>query len=428
MDRQVRLQGDAVMRQAKTLSILAGAALLSAAAPAPARAAEETVERVVMVMRHGVRPSTKFPATPVGTTRQPWPAWSTAAGDLTPHGAAAIRLLGAYDRALMIRQGLLPAKGCAGAGTISAWASGASRAIKTGRAFLETLQPGCQVALDHPAGEEEDETFHPTDAGLAIDGDKALAAALRLAPAGGINAEVTRNADAFRVLERVTGCCLGKACDTSGDATACTAAERRSRLVAEAGDKPDMKGALSFASTAGQTILLQYLEGMPMAQVGWGRASLADIRTMLRFHPVKFRYETRPPYVAQRLAAPLARRILDAVQGKSGTITLLFGHDTNLAALGGFYDLHWTMSDFPADDIAPGGAIGFEVVRARDKQRYVRAFSQAQSMAQVRALAPLTGSAKPDRQSIPIPGCGPARCSLQAFEQLTMDRLERPVT
>lgn len=405
--------------------MLTGAALLSAAAPAPTSTAGETVERVVMVMRHGVRPSTKFPATPVGTTRQPWPAWSTAAGDLTPHGAAAIRLLGAYDRALMIRQGLLPAKGCAGAGTISAWASGASRAIKTGRAFLETLQPRCQTKLDHPAGEDDDETFHPTDAGLAIDGDKALAAALRLAPAGGIDAEVARHADAFRVLERVTGCCPGKACETNNDATACTTADRRSHLVAEAGAKPDMKGALSFASTAGQTILLQYLEGMPMAQVGWGRASLGDIRTMLRFHPIKFRYETRPPYVAQRLAAPLARRILDAVEGRSGKITLLFGHDTNLAALGGFYDLHWTMADYPADDIAPGGAIGFEVVRARDGQRYIRAFSQAQSMTQVRSLTLLTGSEKPDRQLVRIPACGRKRCSLQAFEQLTMDRLQR---
>ncbi|WP_019515148.1 histidine-type phosphatase [Sphingomonas sp. Mn802worker] len=418
------------MRAAKTLATLTGAALLSAAAPPPTPSSGETVERVVMVMRHGVRPSTKFPATPVGTTREPWSAWSSEAGDLTPHGAAAVRLLGAYDRGLLVQQGLLPATGCAGIGTISAWASGASRAIKTGHAFLETLQPGCQVALDHPASEDEDETFHPADAGLAIDGEKALAAALRIAPAGGIDAEVARNADAFRVLERVVGCCPDKSCDTGTNKNVapapCTAAERRSRLVAEAGDKPDMKGALSFASTAGQTILLQYLEGMPMAQVGWGRASAADIRTMLRFHPIKFRYETRPPYVAQRLAAPLARRILDAVAGKSGKVTLLFGHDTNLAALGGFYDLHWTMADYPADDIAPGGAIGFEVVRAHDGQRYVRAFSQAQLMDQVRGLTPLTAAQAPDRRIIAIPGCGADRCTLEAFEQLTTDKLKPP--
>lgn len=402
--------------------------LVIAAAPAPrstAAASGETVERVVMLMRHGVRPSTKFPGTPPGTTREAWPAWSTAAGDLTPHGAEAIRKLGAFDRTLLVRQGLLPASSCAPAGSITAWASGASRAIKTGRAFLETLVPGCAVPLDHPADAEEDETFHPADAGLAIDGDLALAAALRLAPPGGLDAEAIRHADAFRILERVTGCCPGEACGPAP--TGCTPSARRSRLVAETGSKPDLKGALSFASTASQTILLQYLEGMPMAQVGWGRASAADIRTMLRFHPVKFRYETRPPYVAQRLAAPLARHILDAVEGRSGKVTLLFGHDTNLAALGGFYDLHWTMADYPRDDIAPGGAIGFEVVRTAAGRRFVRAFSQAQTMDQVRSLTPLSGSARPDRRPVAIPGCPNGTCTLEAFTRLTTARLAHPV-
>lgn len=399
-------------------------ALAPAVSVAAAMQGGETVERVVMVMRHGVRPSTKFPATPPGTTREPWPEWSTPAGDLTMHGAEAIRRLGTFDRMLMIQQGLLPATGCAPAGTLSAWASAASRAIKTGRAFLDTLVPGCTTTLDHPAGEDEDETFHPSDAGLALDGDVALAAALRLAPPGGIAAEAARNADAFRVLERVTGCCPGKACGTRKPP--CTASERGSRLVAEPGAKPDMKGALSFASTAGQTILLQYLEGMPMAQVGWGRASPADIRTMLRFHPIKFRYETRPPYVSRRLAAPLARRVLDAVEGRSGKVTLLFGHDTNLAALGGFYDLHWTMADYPRDDVAPGGAIGFEVVRQADGRRFVRAFSQAQTMNQVRSLAVLDRVQRPHRRYLTIPGCRAGVCALDAFSRLTSGLLQPP--
>jgi 4-phytase / acid phosphatase len=406
-------------------SIVAGALLcggMVTAAP-PAEQAM-TVERTVMLMRHGVRPSTKFPATPVGTTREPWPAWSTAAGDLTPHGAEAIRRLGAYDRSLFVEQGLLPATGCAPAGTISAWASGASRAIKTGKAFLGTLQPGCPATLDHPADEDADETFHPADASLVMDGDKALASALRTAPAGGLASEAVRNADAFAVLERVTGCCPGKACRTT--AHACTAETRQSKLVATPGDKPDLKGAMSFASTAGQTILLQYLEGMPMARVGWGRASKADIRTMLRFHPIKFRYETRPPYVSERLAAPVARRMLDAVQGKSGKLTLLFGHDTNLAALGGFYGLHWTMADYPADDIAPGGALGFEVLRDRAGGRFVRAFVQSQTMDQVRNLSALTGSTRPYRAVLDIPGCGPNACRLEDFVRLTEAKLALP--
>jgi 4-phytase/acid phosphatase len=387
----------------KLKTALLGAVLLGVGASAAPARDDMTVERVVMLMRHGVRPSTKFPATPAGTTREPWPAWSTAAGDLTPHGAEAIRKLGAFDRNLFVQQGLLPATGCA---PVSAWSSGASRAIKTGKAFLETLLPGCPVVLDHPVDEDSDETFHPADAGLAIDGDVALSVSLR---GGDIASEARRNAAAFATLERITG----------------VPTDRVSRLKATPGDKPDLKGALGFASTAGQTVLLQYLEGMPLSQVGWGRASKADIQQILRFHPIKFRYETRPAYVAQRLAAPLAKRILDAVEGRTARITLLFGHDTNLAALGGFYDLHWTMSDYPTDDIAPGGAIGFEVLRAKTGVRYVRAFAQAQTMDQVRALTPLTGAERPNRSYLAIPGCG-SPCEVATFARLTQTRIAQP--
>lgn len=386
-------------------------AVLSAptlAAPAPGRA-EVTVERVVMLMRHGVRPSTKFPATPAGTTREAWPGWSAPAGDLTAHGAEGVKRLAAYDRMLFAEQGLLPATGCAAPGTIAAWSSGSSRAIKTGSAFLETLQPGCKVALDHPADEDAEDQFHPTS---AVDGDRALAAARAQLPPGGLERVVAERRADFATLERIVGVPV----DTA------------SSLKAIPGANPDIKGGLSFGSTAGQTILLQYLEGMPMREVGWGRASKADIQAMLRFHPTKFQYEVRPPYVAQRVAAPLVRRIVDALSGEGPRVTLLFGHDGNLAALGGFYDMHWTMADYPRDDIAPGGAIGFELVRDAAGHRYVRAFQQAQSMDQLRQLTPLTRAAPPSRSYLTIPGCGSdvTRCDLATFERLTRDRLARP--
>lgn len=389
-------------------SLLYGSAAASAA---PAKG-EMTVERVVMLMRHGVRPSTKFPATPVGTTKDEWPTWNTPAGDLTDHGADGIRRLADYDRILFASAGLLPASGCAVPGTISAWASGSSRAIKTGKAFLGALQPGCNVELVHPADEDAEDQFHPTSAESAIDGDKALAASQAQFPKGGLPAVIAARRADFAGLQRIVGVPVASA----------------STLTATPGDKPDMKGGLSFGSTAGQTLLLEYLEGMPMSQVGWGRASKADIRAILRFHPVKFQYETRPAYVAQRLAAPIITRMIDALSGTGGKVTLLFGHDTNIAALGGFYDLHWTMADYPRDDIAPGGAIGFELLRDKAGHRFVRAFQQAQTMDQLRALTPLTLTAKPSRSYLEIPGCGSAKtaCTLETFEKITRERLAHP--
>ena len=56
------------------------------------------LERMVMLMRHSVRPPTKSPATPEGTTAQPWSTWTTPFGELTPHGAEGARLMGVYSR------------------------------------------------------------------------------------------------------------------------------------------------------------------------------------------------------------------------------------------------------------------------------------------------------------------------------------------
>jgi 4-phytase/acid phosphatase len=63
-----------------------------------------------------------------------------------------------------------------------------------------------------------------------------------------------------------------------------------------------------LASTAGQTVLLEYVEGKPMDQVGWGRASKADIHAMLRFHTGEVPLRGGSPYIAERYAAPIAKR------------------------------------------------------------------------------------------------------------------------
>ncbi len=407
----------------KLANILAAAALLAAgsAQAATDRADGLKLERMVMVMRHSVRPPTKAVATPEGTTAQPWGTWTTPYGELTAHGADGARLMGAYYRTFLGARGLLPREGCAAPGDIVSWASGKSRAIKTAEAFAETLQPGCGLKVAHPDSEANDPIFHPAE---GIDGDIALKAALRQKP--GVAAEAKIHAQDFAVLQRVLGC------DPATKA-GCGIAAKPSKLTASKGDTPNLEGALSVASTAGQTILLEYVEGKPMAEVGWGRASKADIQAMLRFHPVKFHYEVGAPYVAQRYAAPIAKEILSALNGEQGTgakLTLLTGHDTNIAALRGFLGAHFTAADYPQDDPPPGGAMGFELLTDKAGKAYVRAFYTAQTMDQLRALQPLTAANPPAYSYFPIPGCGvkgqPTLCPLETFRKVVGDRLERP--
>ncbi len=396
------------------------------AAPVPAFAAPASdlkLERVVMLMRHGVRPPTKAQATPEGTTAQPWSSWTTPYGDLTDHGAQGARLMGAYSRTFLASRGLLPHDGCAPAGEVVVWASGKSRAIKTAKAFTEGLQPGCGIAVAHPDSEDNDPVFHPLDSGETIDGAVALKAAQAMKP--GLAAETRQHAADFAILQKVLGC------DPATKA-GCGIAQRPSSLKANPHEGPDVDGALAVASTAGQTVLLEYVEGKPMDQVGWGRASKTDIQAMLRFHTVKFRYEVRPPYVAERYAAPVAKRILAALNGEAdtGRLTLLVGHDTNIAALGGFLDVHFTAADYPQDDPPPGGAIGFELLKDAGGHAFVRAFYTAQTMDQLRELQPLTAANPPAYAYFPIPGCGvtgePTLCPLDTFRKIVGDKLASP--
>jgi 4-phytase/acid phosphatase len=384
------------------------------AAAAPAPTPDLKVERVVMLMRHGIRPPTKAQPIPAQYSPQAWPTWSVDPGLLTERGAKGIALLGASDRDDFVASGLLPANGCAAQGAVSVEASNKSRAIETAEVWAKALLPGCAVAVAHPAVAAADPLFHALDEGPAwFDGARAYAAALWEAPPAGLPAQQAALAPEIERLEVILGC-AAPACDLQQDAT---------RLVAQPHDRPDLEGALDIASTASQSLLLEYLEGKPMSEVGWGRASRDDIERLLVFHPVKFKYANRTPFIAKAAAAPLLKAMVTSLTAPSGPRVALFaGHDTNLADVGGLLDLHWHAASYPADDVPPGGALCFELQSVDDGDRYVRAFFRSQTMDQLRNLERLGPANPPFRQYVDIPGCGkaaePKSCNLSTFTAL----------
>ena len=402
-----------------------------AATDSPANADGLALERVVFVMRHGIRPPTKDPAKGTNYASDPWPAWPVDYGLLTPRGAAGIRLLGTADRAEYVKRGLIPADGCLAPGAVDVEASAKQRAIKTGEAYLETLLPGCVVAVAHPEKEgPEDAIFHPLDSGPAdFDGARGHAEALALAPAGGMAAE----ADAYRreidLLGTILGCCSATVCAANDAGAACTLADLPTTLAAHPHDRPDLEGPLAIGSTISQTLLLEYLEGMPMRDVGWGRVTRDQIEQLLIFHPVKFRYENGSPYVARRAAGPLVTRMAEALDAGPGgpRFTLLFGHDTNLADVGSLLGISWKVASYPKDDIPPGGALGFELLGDKAGHKFVRAFFRAQTMDQLRNQTPLDAQAEGYRSYLSIPGCNSpgdtTPCPIDRFKAIVKEKL-----
>lgn len=398
--------------------VLLGMALLAAAVDArPPATPALKLERVVMLMRHGIRPPTKAQPVPAGYTNERWPAWSVDYGLLTQRGAAGVRLLGQDDRAAFAARGLT-GSGCP---RVALFASNKQRAIRTAESWAEGFMPGCAVTVSHPEDGEPDPIFHSLDdRPEALDGDRAYRSALADAPAGGIAAETKAYRGELALLARVLGCA----------APACPILSQPSALVAARSGRPSLDGPLNVASTASQTLLLEYLEGMPMAQVGWGRVTRPEIERLLRFHPLEFKYTSRADAVARIAGAPLARAVLDGLTGSAApSITLLAGHDTNIADLGGLLRLHWTVPSYPADDVPPGSALGFELLRDAAGQRYVRAFYRAQTMDQLREQRSLGGNEHASRQYLPIADCGasigPIACRLDTFVALVGRRTGR---
>ncbi|HWU71631.1 MAG TPA: histidine-type phosphatase, partial [Pseudoxanthomonas sp.] len=363
---------------------------------------------------------------PDGVADQRWPQWSVDFGELTGHGYAAVKLLGAWDRENWVDRGLLSAQACPGVHDIAVAASAKSRTQDTARALLEGMAPGCAVDVSFPKTAEDDVEFHPLDAGaVPFDADEALRAAQARAPTGGMEEEVRRNAELFALLNRALGCCSEAFCKAEGKPKACDISQMPAGLQAEE-DGVSVGDPFGIASTVSQTFLLEYLEGMPMRDVAWGRLTRDEIGRLLQFHSIKFQYEARTPYIAARAASPLAARMLKAMEG-GPKLTVLVGHDTNIANVGGFLDLHWTVPGYPQDDPPPGGALGFEVLADQAGQRYVRAFYRAQSMDQVRGLQPLDDANAPAYLYLDIPGCA-KQCKLADFGVLVRSKLVLPTT
>jgi 4-phytase/acid phosphatase len=386
----------------KTLAVACLALALSNPAPAQAANAGDTqdwtLERVVVVMRHGVRPPTKAEPLPAGEAQQPWPAWDVDWGYLTAHGAQAVARVGEFDRATYA--GFL-GDACPTPHDVHVIADSDERTVKTAETYVGAMFAGCTVPVEHLAEGQKDPRF-AEDGG--IDPATALAAAQSALPPGGLAAVDAQHADGLKALTRILGC-THQACDLSQQPAMLDTAKGHLRL----------SGGIATASTFSEILALEYAEGKPMDQVGWGRTDRAEIARLLQFHALDYVYTARPKALAQAGARALlaeVRRGLYATD--SARYTLLVGHDGNIAHIGGALDLHWQGGDFAQDDPPPAGALIFELWRDKTGGGHVMVRFRSQTLDEMRNLTPLAPDAS---KALPLPQCnGALSCDAKVFE------------
>lgn len=392
------------------LSILAFAALLAvgaaAAAQDPGPSGPLKVERTVMLYRHGIRAPLPGEAAVDAYAHPPWPVWGTPPSLLTPHGREAARLMGAYDRQRLSGLGLTAPQGCPAPGAVAIRTNSAQRTIASGEAFADGFAPGCGLAVGHQPLDTEDPLFHPVEA-KAVEFSGAEAAAAIVAETGGPAALVAPYAGEIREMERVLGCDHAQPpCDIASARTGLAPSARGDGLV--------LDGPISILSGTAQVFMLQYAEGLPLDQVGWGRASPRTLEEVSRLHALLFDIHARPRYMARRIGGPMARRISTILASEDApAVTVFVGHDNNIAALASLIGAHFKMDGYGQDDPPIGGALELQVLVDGQGRRFVAAFYEAQTPDQLRRLAPLSLANPPTRRALALAcqasGSGPCR-------------------
>ena len=398
-----------------------------AAAPRPADPRGLVLERIVVVARHGVRSPTKTVDWLSKYSALRWPDWPVSPGELTPHGAQDVRLMGAWLRADYARRGLWPAAGCPGAGDTYGWADGLDQRTRaSGDAELEGAFPGCGLVARHGPEGVVDPIFDGVGSGACpLDAEAAKAAVLARVkgdldhPAAGYEA----GKSALRQLLDPSSAVESCAPDTGG---ACFLS-RTNDLAAKKGDLK-LDGPLGLSSTLTESLLLEYAQGLPTDQVGWGRAATpARLAAVMGLHNIESDLMRRTPYLAGHNAARLAEAVVQAAQGRPGLpeqgtagsrLVLIAGHDTNLSNMAGVLGVEWMLKDQP-DNTPPDGALVFEVWRdPANGARYVRVRFIYQTLDQLREQTALSDAHPPGEISLRLPDCaeGPGQtCPIGKF-------------
>ncbi|WP_442678245.1 histidine-type phosphatase [Sphingomonas sp. ASY06-1R] len=401
------------MRRCRTLSIgllVLGWGASVAAAPPRARPTL-VVDRVVMVMRHGIRAPLEGEV-PDGTrTGAPWPQWPVAESRITPHGARALSIVAKADRAQLARDGLLPATGCPAPGAVRIRTNSSDRTIASGEAYAAGFAPGCTLPIAHRPVGVVDPLFEPLRArATAFDARTAIGAITQAT--GGMPALVARHRDALTLLDRVLGCAPRReSCLPDGAPALAPSADGHDLILS---------GPIRTASGIAQVLLLQYVEGLPAKQVGWGRADAAMVQRLGSLHAALFTVFTHTPYMAAHQAAVLGRESLRALNDPNGPrLTVLMGHDTNVTALAAALWIDLRAPGYATNDVPPDGALVLATLRdTRSGERFVRVYYRTQSPQALRRL----GNAV-TQTPLQIPGCAAQLCRWDRFAALLQDRL-----
>jgi 4-phytase/acid phosphatase len=365
---------------------------------------------------------------------------------ITPSGAADETILGGYFRAWLINEGLLTTNDTSNANSVYFRANDFPLITDTAKAFWTGMLPAAPVTVDTYTSPANDPLFAAIAAGVALlDNTKAVAS---------VNGRLGNNpqalAEAYAPELALTRSILfnysvnespvpptppGKTDVTDFISNPIT-------VTAGNASQPVNLGSLAELIPAIDPFAMEYADGLPPEEVGWGALTPDGNSQISRLYDLVLDLLYRTPYLARvqssNVASHIARSLVQAATGNptpgalatpATKVIVLIAANTNITGLAGLLHLDWLLPSYQQDVSAPSGALVFELRQSQSTgELIVRTTYIAQTMDQLRNQTPLTLAAPPASAPVFVPGCSTDNptfdCSIGKFVRVVDEAID----
>lgn len=409
------------MKKRLLAAAVAGAVMLSAGAQAQDSAAPEgyQLQQVLIMSRHNLRaPLANNGSVLEQSTAKAWPQWDVPGGQLTTKGGVLEVYMGHYMREWLAQQKLVTGGECPPENAVYAYANSLQRTVATAQFFITGAFPGCGITVHHqPQMGTMDPTFNPviTDDSPAFR-EKALQAMEK-------ERQGMQLTESYKLLETMIDYRNSPSCK---EKQVCSLSEGKDTFSASYQQEPGVSGPLKVGNSLVDAFTLQYYEGFPKDQVAWGE--ITSDKQWQVLSKLKNGYQDSlftSVAVAQNVAKPLVKYIDNALVGEEANkakVTLLVGHDSNIASLLTALDFKPYQLPGQYERTPIGGKLLFQRWHDSAGNRDLMKIEYVyQSTEQLRNADALTLQAPPQRVTLALNGCpvdDQGFCPLETFKKV----------
>lgn len=382
-----------------------------------------TLEQVVVFSRHGLRAPLASPSSALGkVTPDTWPQWDTPSSYLTTRGGALEAYFGHYFNEWLVDNHLLAADTCPTEKDVSFYANSLQRTIATAQYFALGAFPGCLVPIVHKEKlGTMDATFNPIIRDdSATFKQQAIDSINHQAGDGGVKGLNERLKPVYQQMAEIirypesANCKQDKACDLMALET---------DVKIDAGKEPGVIGPLRVGTSIADAFILQYYEGTPINQIGWGR--IKDEKQLAALVSIKEYYNSvvfGAPVVAKAVSANLVKALAGSFGEQQPKFTFLVGHDSNVASLFSALGVKPYHLPHQLETTPIGGKVVFQRWHDNARNKTLLKIEYVyQSSEQIATMAPLNRANPPQRVTLALKDC-PVNdngfCPFEDFEKI----------